>query len=129
MARRRLAATDVPLVQTDRVLVAAVLDNLLSNAVKYSLPDRRIWVDVRGERGGAVCNVRDEGPGIGADEQARLFGLGVRLGAVPSSGEPSTGYGLAIAKSFVDHLGGELTCESTPGRGTTFSFWLARSRP
>jgi signal transduction histidine kinase len=121
-------ASDVPHVQTDRVLVAAVLDNLLSNAVKYSLPDRRIWVDVRGDRDGAVCNVRDEGPGMTTEEQARLFGLGVRLGAVPSGGEPSSGYGLAIAKSFVDHLGGELTCESTAGRGTTFSFWLARAR-
>jgi signal transduction histidine kinase len=118
------AATDVPHVQTDRVLVAAALDNLLSNAVKYSPLDRRIWVDVRGERDGAVCSVRDEGPGMSADEQARLFGLGVRLGAVPSGGEPSSGYGLAIAKSFVDRLGGELTCASAPGRGTTFSFWL-----
>ena len=111
------------------MVVAAVLDNLLSNAVKYSPRDRRIWVELRGERDGAVCSVRDEGPGLTSDEQVRLFRPGVRLGTTPSGGEPSSGYGLAVAMSFVDRLGGELTCASTPGRGTTFSFWLPMVRP
>lgn len=123
------AATDVPPIQTDRLLVAAVLDNLLSNAVKFSVGDGCIWVDVHGERDGAVCSVRDEGLGLCPDEQAHLFEPGARLGQIPSGGERSTGYGLAIAKSFVDHLGGELTFTSTPGRGTTFSFWLPRVWP
>ena len=50
-------------------------------------------------------------------------------GATPTGGEPSSGYGLAIAKRFVDRLGGELMCTSTPARGTTFSFWLPTVRP
>jgi len=123
------ARDDVRPVRTDRVVVAAVIDNLLSNAVKYSPRDRRIWVELRGERDGAVCSVRDEGPGLTSDEQVRLFRPGVRLGTTPSGGEPSSGYGLAVAMSFVDRLGGELTCASTPGRGTTFSFWLPTVRP
>jgi signal transduction histidine kinase len=114
----------VPTVRTDRVLVAAVLDNLLSNAVKYSIPDRRIWVDVRPERDGVACSVRDEGPGLSRADQERLFRPGARLGPVPSGGEPSTGYGLAVAKEFVALLGGDLTCVSTLGEGTTFSLWL-----
>ena len=122
------ATPGVPAVRTDRVIVAAVLDNLLSNAVKYSPPDRQIWVEVRGERDGVSCAVRDEGPGLSAEEQARLFQPGVRLGATPSGGEPSSGYGLAIAKRFVDHLGGELTCQSTAGQGATFSLWVPRAR-
>ena len=122
------ARGDLRPVRTDRVLVAAVLDNLLSNAVKYSPRDRRIWVDLRGERDGVVCSVRDEGPGLTSDEQARLFRPGVRLGATTSGGEPSSGYGLAIARSFIDRLGGELTCASTPGHGATFSFWLPTVR-
>ena len=61
------AAADVPTVETDRVLVAAVLDNLLSNAVKYSPRDKRIWVDVEPERDGVACRVRDEGPGMAAE--------------------------------------------------------------
>jgi len=123
------AGDDIPSIQTDRVLVAAVLDNLLSNAVKYSPQDKRVWVDVQGERDGAVCRVRDEGPGLSQAEQARLFLPGVPLGTMPSGGEPSSGYGLAIAKRFADQLGGEITCVSAPGQGATFSFWLPRIPP
>jgi two-component system sensor histidine kinase/response regulator len=113
-----------PPVRADRVLVAAVLDNLLSNAAKYSPPGGHIWVTVRAERDGVVCSVRDEGPGLSAADQQRLFLPGVRLTPTPSGGESSSGYGLAIAKRFVDLLGGELTCTSTPGQGATFSLWL-----
>jgi len=123
------AAADVPTVETDRVLLAAVLDNLLSNAVKYSPRDKRIWVDVEPERDGVACRVRDEGPGLSPAEQERLFLPGVRLGTVPSGGEPSSGYGLAIAKRFADQLGGEIACTSLPGQGATFSLWLPRIRP
>ena len=118
------AASDVPLVRTDRVVAAVVLDNLLSNAVKYSPTGKQIWVQVHAEQGGVACRVRDEGPGLSAEDQARLFLPGVRLGPVPSAGESSTGYGLAIAKRFVEHLGGKIWCESTPGQGSIFSFWL-----
>ena len=126
---RFTTVTDVPSVRTDRVLVAAVLDNLLSNAVKYSRAGCRIWVDVRRDRDGVVCTVRDEGPGMSSEEQARLFQPGVRLGAIPGGGEPSHGYGLAVAKRFADRLGGELTCTSAPGQGTTFSLWLPSEIP
>ena len=122
-------AADVEPVRTDRVLVAAVVDNLLSNAVKYSPKDRKIAIEVRPERDGVVCSVRDQGPGLSPDEQALLFRPGVRLSPQPSAGEASTGYGLAIAKRFVDLLAGQLTCVSAPGQGSTFSFWLPRVRP
>jgi signal transduction histidine kinase len=118
------AASDVPIVRTDRVVVAVVLDNLLSNAVKYSPAGKGIWVQVNAEREGVVCRVRDEGPGLSAEEQTRLFLPGVRLGPMPSAGESSSGYGLAIAKRFVTQLGGDIRCESTQGQGATFSFWL-----
>ena len=114
----------MPSVRTDRVLVAAILDNLLSNAVKYSLRDKRIWVQVHGVGDGVLCSVRDEGPGLSKEDQAQLFIPGVRLAPVPSAGEPSSGYGLSIARRFVEQLGGEIRCASAPGEGATFSFWL-----
>jgi signal transduction histidine kinase len=117
-------ADDLPHVRGDAVLIAAVLDNLLSNAVKYSPPGKRIWVQVHSERHGVVCSVRDEGPGLSPEDQARLFRPGVRLAPVPSAGEPSTGYGLAVAKRFMDHMGGEIRCLSAEGHGATFSLWL-----
>ena len=114
-------------VRTDRVLVAAILDNLISNAVKYSPHGKRVDVEVQGTGDGVACHVKDEGPGLSAADQARLFQPGVKLGATPSGGETSSGYGLAIAKRFVDQLGGRLTCTSTPGRGATFTVLLPRA--
>jgi signal transduction histidine kinase len=118
------ASSDVPAIRTDRVIVAAILDNLLSNAVKYSLPGKRVWVRVHGERSGVVCSVQDEGPGLSPDEQARLFQPGIPVGPVPSAGEPSVGYGLALARRFAEMLGGRIWCTSIKGEGATFSLWL-----
>jgi signal transduction histidine kinase len=122
-------AADVPspFVWADRVAVAAVLDNLLSNAVKFSPPQKRIWVRVTAEPADLVCTVQDEGPGLSAEEQARLFQRGVRLSPVPTGGEPSSGYGLAVAKQLIEKLEGEIWCESQPGQGASFSFRLLMS--
>jgi signal transduction histidine kinase len=114
----------VPPVWTDRVAVAAVLDNLLSNAVKYSPPGTRIWVQVQGDNTSVICSVQDEGPGLSQEEQAQLFQRGVRLSPVPTAGETSTGYGLAVAKELIEQLGGTIWCVSTLGQGACFSFRL-----
>jgi two-component system, sensor histidine kinase LadS len=116
---------EVPPVWTDRVAVAAVLDNLLSNAIKYSPPGKRIWIQVRGDQDSVVCSVQDEGPGLSQEEQARLFQRGVRLSPVPTGGESSTGYGLAVAKELLERLHGEIWCVSTPGQGACFLFRLS----
>jgi signal transduction histidine kinase len=115
---------EVPPVWTDRVAVAAVLDNLLSNAIKYSPPGKRIWTQVRRDQDSVVCGVQDEGPGLSQEEQARLFQRGVRLSPVPTGGEPSTGYGLAVAKELSERLRGAIWCVSTPGQGACFLFRL-----
>lgn len=125
-ARKRIrivfTSTQVPPAWTDRVAVAAVLDNLLSNAIKYSPPGKCIFVTVSAGTLEVVCSVRDEGPGISPKDQARLFQRGVRLSAKPTGGEPSTGYGLAVAKELIDNLGGKMWCASEPGHGASFSF-------
>jgi signal transduction histidine kinase len=115
---------EVPPVWTDRVAVAAVLDNLLSNAIKYSPPGKRIWIQVRRDQDSVVCSVQDEGPGLSQEEQERLFQGGVRLSPVPTRGEPSTGYGLAVAKELIEWLHGEIWCVSTLGQGACFLFRL-----
>ncbi|HSL04034.1 MAG TPA: HAMP domain-containing sensor histidine kinase [Nitrospiraceae bacterium] len=122
------SAVDVPSVWTDRVAIAAVLDNLFSNAVKYSPLGTRIWIQVSADRDGVVCSVRDEGPGLSEEDQAKLFQPGVRLTPEPTGGEPSTGYGLAVAKEFIERLGGTIWCESRLGQGSCFSIRLPRYR-
>jgi two-component system sensor histidine kinase/response regulator len=115
-----------PYVWADRVAVAAVLDNLLSNAVKFSAPQKRVWVRVTAEPAHLVCTVQDEGPGLSVEEQSRLFQRGVRLNNAPTGGEPSTGYGLAVAKELIGKLDGELWCASQSGQGAAFSFRLPK---
>ena len=113
----------IPYVWVDRVALAAALDNLLSNAIKYSPLGKIVQVEVKaeGDRVDRVCcTVRDEGPGISVAEQARLFHKGVRLSSVPTGGEPSTGFGLAVAWDLVRKIGGDLRCESKPGSGACF---------
>jgi signal transduction histidine kinase len=127
--RKRIAiifssTADALFVWTDSVAVAAVLDNLLSNAVKYSAPGKRIWVHVAGEAAGAVCSVRDEGPGLSQEDQAKLFQRGVRLTPQPTGGEPSSGFGLAVAQELIEKLSGVIWCESELGHGARFSFRL-----
>jgi signal transduction histidine kinase len=118
--------TDVtwPFAWADRVAVAAVLDNLLSNAVKFSSPQKRIWVRVVEEPTHLICTVQDEGPGLSREDQQKLFQRGVRLSPVPTGGEPSSGYGLAVAKEIIEKLNGSIWCESRPGQGASFSFRL-----
>jgi len=113
---------------TDRVAVAVVLDNLLSNALKFSANGKQIWVNVRSEQEDIVCTVRDEGPGLTVEDQARLFQKGVRLSNAPTDGEPTSGYGLVIAKELVEKLGGSIWCESHPGRGAAFHVRLPAFR-
>jgi signal transduction histidine kinase len=108
----------------DRVAVAVVADNLLSNAVKFSPEGRQVHVQIMSAPGSVVCSVRDQGPGLSPEDQGRLFQEGVPLSAVPTGGEPSTGFGLAIAREFVERMGGALWCESEYGNGACFSFRL-----
>lgn len=115
-------------VWSDRVAICVVLDNLLSNAMKYSPSGSDVHVTVRREANQGACSVRDEGPGLTREQQERLFQEGVPLGHLPTGGETSSGYGLAIAKDTIEHLRGTIVCESEPGRGATFTFHLPREK-
>ncbi len=118
------ASSSVPPVRADRVILATVLGNLLSNAVKYSRPGTQIDVHVRDENGWVHCDVQDQGPGLSQQDQAKLFQAGVRLTPQPTAGEPSTGYGLAVAKQLIEKMGGKVSCESVPGQGSCFSIFV-----
>jgi signal transduction histidine kinase len=115
---------EIPDVAGDRVAIAAVMDNLLSNAVKFSEPGTSVTVSLRYESPHVVCGVRDQGPGLTPGDRERLFQRGAVLSARPTAGEPSSGYGLAVAKDLLDRQQGTIWCESEPGRGAEFLFRL-----
>lgn len=100
--------------------IRQVVDNLISNAIKYSLHKTTIHVVLQLEQDTLRFLVQDEGPGLTADDQAKLFLYFQRLSAQPTGNESSTGVGLAISKQIVELHGGAIRCKSTPGQGATF---------
>jgi signal transduction histidine kinase len=103
---------------SDRIREA--IDNMLSNAIKYSPIGGRIGVAAECRDQSAVIRITDQGPGLSADDIARLFGRFQRLSAKPTGGESSTGLGLSIVKRIVDLHGGTVVAERTGPSGTTF---------
>jgi len=108
----------VPSVWGDRVAIAVIVDNLLSNAVRFSPPKGRVEVTVATQTGYVVCSVTDSGPGMPAEDRARLLGEG------PPHGEAAEGFGLIVAREFVRRMDGDLWYDSEPGSGARFSFRL-----
>ena len=72
-------------------------------------------------------DVSDNGAGIAAANQERIFEKFRQVGDALTSRPPGTGLGLPISRQIVRHLGGELWVRSEPGRGATFSFTLPLS--
>jgi signal transduction histidine kinase len=68
--------------------------------------------------------VMDRGPGIGEEDQARLFQRFVRGGNAPTEGESSTGLGLAMAKQQARAMGGNLWYDAREGGGSVFTLEL-----
>jgi hypothetical protein len=109
-----------PPVLADRMRLRQVLLNLLSNAVKYNRPGGPLEVSARRvEPAGLELRVADGGPGLAADQVARLFRPFERLDAKRGS-IPGTGIGLAVSKRLVELMGGSIGVDSVPGTGSTF---------
>ncbi len=117
-------ADGLPLIGVDPDKIEQVLDNLISNAVKYSPPGAAVDVYVGKKDGWAVIAVVDNGQGIPADEQDRLFEAFGKTSVRGTAGERSTGMGLLIVKRIVEGHGGRVYVESEFGRGSTLTVEL-----
>jgi signal transduction histidine kinase len=104
-----------------------VLANLIANASRYSPESTTIWVTSLTKEGFVRVTVRDEGPGIPADEQPRLFQRFFRSREVREQAG-GLGLGLTICRAIVHAQGGEISIDSAPGRGTSVHFTLPKAR-
>jgi signal transduction histidine kinase len=114
------------LVRADREKARQILLNLLSNAVKFTERGQvRVEVEPVDAEHVAV-RVRDTGVGIPADRLEEVFSPFVQIGRGLASTHEGTGLGLAISRDLARGMGGELSAESEPGVGSTFTLTLRR---
>jgi signal transduction histidine kinase len=118
------AADGVPPVAADKDRARQVLVNLVENAVKYSPNGGKIELGLKAENGSVLFRVVDEGMGIPAGEQRRIFEKFYRLDPNMLQGIGGTGLGLYICKELVERMGGHIWLESEEGKGSTFFFEL-----
>ncbi len=127
------AEPDLPIIETSVGRVRQIASNLLSNAIKYTgdgsvtlRAARRSDCRPLEDRDCVVLEVIDTGPGIPADRQEFIFQEFSRIG---DSNKPGAGLGLAISRLLAQALGGQISVESAPGRGSTFTLWLPLHPP
>ncbi|HET9885114.1 MAG TPA: GAF domain-containing protein, partial [Candidatus Binatia bacterium] len=107
----------------DGARVKQVLLNLVGNAIKFTPEGGKVWIRTGGKNGFVCVEVGDNGPGIAAEDQERIFLEFQQAGS--EAGKPQgTGLGLALAKKFVEMHGGKIWLESEVGKGSRFFFTL-----
>jgi two-component system sensor histidine kinase KdpD len=107
----------LPLVRTDPGLLERALANLLSNAVRYSTGERPAEISAEAVGDGVVVSVIDHGPGVRPADRERIFEPFQRLGDQDSTS--GVGLGLAVARGFVEAVGGRIDTAATAGGGLT----------
>ena len=103
----------------DVTLVSRLLQNLLNNAVRYG--GGHIWVTLRRDGADAVLSVRDDGAGIPADLQDKIWQRFYQADA-SRSGENGAGLGLPMVRQIAALHGGTVSLTSAPGKGSCFTF-------
>jgi signal transduction histidine kinase len=108
----------------DRHKVAQILTNLVSNAIKFTERGGTVWVSCEANGAKVFVRVRDTGRGVPQADMGRIFEPFVQLDRQLSRPVEGVGLGLPISRALARAMGGDLTAESTPGSGSTFTLVL-----
>lgn len=128
-------AQNFPSVEADRDKIKQVLMNLIENAIKFNREGGKIIIRASAQKNKIRVEIEDTGIGIPEADLARVFERFYRVDKARSreAGLPAgvhrteaggTGLGLSIAKHIIEAHGGELSCSSSPGQGSSFTFTL-----
>jgi signal transduction histidine kinase len=138
-------SAQLPRISTDPVHLRQILVNLIGNAIKFTekggvvvsfdwlfgRPDGADPTPEKPRRWWLTVDVSDTGVGIAPADQPRVFDEFEQVGAGPrgDSLRRGTGLGLPISRRLAHLMGGSITLESQPGRGSTFTLWLPAPAP
>jgi signal transduction histidine kinase len=114
----------VPPMRVDREALARSLVNLVNNALKYSQDRKFIGVNLYRKNGSVKLEVVDHGIGIPSQEQDRIFEKFYRVGDPLVHNTKGSGLGLSLVRHIVKAHGGDVSVDSTPGEGSTFTITL-----
>jgi two-component system sensor histidine kinase/response regulator len=116
--------TDDSFVTADPDMLRIILHNLLGNAIKFSNNGGIVEIGCEMENNQIITSVRDQGVGMTEAKLKDLFCPGKNISTAGTANETGSGLGLMLCKEMVEKMGGRIVVESTPGKGTTFSFTL-----
>lgn len=126
----RLKCPDRPVrARVDGERIRTIVSNLVGNAIKYSPDGGPVEVELVSRGGIARVIVRDQGLGIAKEDLPILFTRFGRVSTPETDHLPGTGLGLYLGRQLARLHGGEITVESEPGRGSTFTLHLPVSEP
>jgi len=108
-------ADDLPLARLDFVEIEQVLVNLLENAARYAPAGTRVAIAARRTDGAIEMSVSDEGPGVPAGDEERIFETFYRVAS--RRNPPGSGVGLAVCRGLVEAHGGHIWAENAPAGG------------
>jgi signal transduction histidine kinase len=125
IALSSMIGKNIPPPLATRAGLDCICSNLISNAIKYTVKGGQVAIDLSSNDGQSVqLVVSDTGIGIPQEAREKLFTEFYRAPNARKSGETGTGLGLTITKKLVDEFGGQISFESTEGKGTTFTIIL-----
>ena len=113
----------------DKNMLSTVLRNLISNAIKFTKTGGHVSIDYQLQNGMAYVSIKDTGIGIPKEILHKLFVISEKHSTQGTDKEKGTGLGLSLSKEFIEQQGGEISVESTLGKGSTFTFTLPITKP
>jgi len=123
LSLKATTAQDLPLGHGDERRLNQVLLNLVGNAIKFTEVGE-VNIEAKVFNTAFLVAVSDTGPGIPLSDQAKIFEEFQQVDSTSTRKKGGTGLGLSISKCIVEMHGGRIWVESSPGKGSTFSFTI-----
>jgi signal transduction histidine kinase len=112
---------------SDKSMLSTILRNLLSNAIKFTPQNGSITIQCETNSDMATIIVSDNGVGISADNQAKIWDFSKPFTTKGTEKEHGSGFGLSLCKEFVEKHGGKIWVESRYSKGSDFKFTMPLS--